>query len=99
MFKLLDDKKARKACVSLVKKLLELGVSNEVISEIHCEVGELLKAGIDIGTEQTIQKAFNDVKKNTTAENSDVNDDSYGPKYHRASFLLNQIKKLLEQKY
>lgn len=78
MFKILDDKKARKACVGLVKKLLELGVSNEVISEIHCEVGELVKAGIDIGTEQTIQKAFSDLKKNTTAENSDVTIDDNG---------------------
>lgn len=39
------------------------------------------------------------VKENTTTENSDVCGSSYGPKYHRVSYLLNKIKKLLEQEY
>lgn len=54
-----------------------------------------------------IIEAFNDkaydveiaIKENTTTENSDVCGSSYGPKYHRVSYLLNKIKKLLEQEY
>lgn len=58
--------------------------------------------------QQTIEiiEAFKDTTaelyieiKNTTTRNSDVYDDAYGPKYHKASFMLNKIKRLLEQDY
>ena len=40
-----------------------------------------------------------ELKENTTTENSDVNQTSYGKKYHEASHLLTQIKNFLELNY
>ena len=72
MKNILNDKRTYGALVGLTTKLHALGVSPKVLKEIHKEVGDLVRVGIEIGTEEIIKKVFSAAKENTTAINSDV---------------------------